>query len=286
MSATPGRLLMWLFYSEVPVLLTTAMIGSEFTVFAAQIGLPKDKLHPDSRAIRVAKFGRATYHYFRHLPPAIVDKQVSSRHIDAVQRIVRYAHEPEQRSLILAPGYRDIGLIAEALGNMNVPLFAHHPDSNITRLRQDLIRSPGILLTVVWEGFNIVDPRAKRTATERRGLIDNVFITRLPFPEPHPMLQALLQHLYGSNADSWHWIASVQDVTRRTHQGLCRGIRGPVDWCSYYFCDGRIPPPEVVLDEWPLRIVPGCRDIVRAIPPRFVHDIRNFKVLDYQDLHG
>jgi Rad3-related DNA helicase len=283
--STPGRSIKWLFYAGVPVILTTAFLGIEHDRFAAQIGLAKNLIHPRSAEIRALQFGHLIYTYFSNLRPPVVDGAVSPLHFDDVAAIIRCIYKMDERMLVLTPGYRDIEQIVQRLEGINVPFYIHRRGTNINLLRQTLIQKPGILLTVYWEGFNIVGDGA----SGRRGLVDDLVITRLPFPRPNPLLKAVIRHHFGDRADGWIHANAMSEVTRRVYQGSMRGLRGPQDKCRIVFCDDRIAPPKVVMDECPLMKAVIRRGggqsrsyapIANAIPTRFRYDFDNFDVRD------
>ena len=225
-TATPGRLINWLSRAKVPVLLTTAFLGMEQRVFAAQIGLSWTDRHPQSTEIRSHKFGSLKFVYFSNLASPVEDGMPTSEHHEDVSRVVRSEYDPTTRMLILTPGYKDINEIADRLPT-NMRLLIHRSGSNINDLRQQLIRKPGILLTVYWEGFNIVE---MGRADKRHGIVDKLVITRLPYSPPNPALQTLFRHVHpGRNTRTWAFRNDQTQVCRRVHQGFMRLLRGRFD---------------------------------------------------------
>jgi Rad3-related DNA helicase len=103
----------------------------------------------------------------------------------------------------------------------------------------------------------------------------------MPFSQPNRMLRDLFVHHYGQRADGWLMMNNHAEVLRKIYQGVCRGIRGPNDHCRVYFADARMPPPSVLIDEYPLLYVkPNYKKMLEAIPARFIDDIDNFSVED------
>jgi Rad3-related DNA helicase len=175
--------------------------------------------------------------------------------------------------LVLMPGYKDIEEMAGRLKSIGTTLYVHRRGSNINDLRKKFIDNVGIMLTVYWEGFNIVGT----SAPPRRGLIDKLVISRLPYGQPNPTKKDRFKYVYGDKAEGWIHMMNTTEVIRRTYQGIGRAIRGTYDSCNTIFCDGRFPYPKVMLDANPLlRNQPGKKSLIEAIPLRFRNNPKNF----------
>ena len=273
---TPGRSLKWLMAAPVPLFMTTAFLGVDNARFARQIGLSSE-VHRDSGEIRMPRYGDMHFSYLTNMPGAI-DKergQVDQDFIAAVADEIKDNYEPDSRMLVLSPAYADVDMLCEALGNYDVPLYRQLRGSNIAGLREKIIAKPGILLTVLWEGYNLATRQPR--ADGRRGVIDTIVLLRLPFAWPNALVEHGITSIYGPNARQWLRMRENEDVVRRVYQGLCRGIRGPHDRCKVLIMDGRFPPPRVLLRKNPLlQIKPNHGSLIQAIPERYVHNARNF----------
>lgn len=289
-SARPGALIEWLFRRkmEVPVLLTTAFLGETDRSFARKIGLPFDRLTRDL-PIRAINYGTAKFIYFTGLHDTMTEDSDTKKraynpaHMNDIDRLLRLSPwawngQDRKRILVLTPGYRDIGIIKNQLETVgsNAPIFPHLKGTNINDIREKLIQSPvgGILLTVYWEGFNIVgdDPN-------RRGLVDVLLMSRIPFQRPNRMLETLYKHL------GWSEFFAYRDLRieakRRIHQGFNRLIRGPNDNGVILICDNRFPPPTAITNIYEgIYSKKDYSDLLDAIPDRFRSEDDSFELYD------
>lgn len=290
-SARPGALIRWLFYRNVtiPILLTTAFLGESDRQFAWKIGLPFSRLNRENaiRAIDGA-YGDLNFVFFQNLAaPTLETKNEDGRyvnpdHLDDIGRLLTespwaWTQQNHKGVLVLSPGYDDIEKIEKKLRmfDPHMPLFVHQKGSNINKVRDGLLKSVkngkgGVLLTVYWEGFNVVQ---NDVHSGRRSVIDTLVITRIPFPRPNPVLQALRDLL--SDKYTWWWRRSIYpdmkiDVKRRVHQGMNRAIRGPVDKATLLICDTRFPyPPELINKYGSIMTDSRHMDLLETIPERF-----------------
>jgi Rad3-related DNA helicase len=125
-----------------------------------------------------------------------------------------------------------------------------------------------IMLTVAWEGYNIV-----ANDGTRRGLLNSVVISRLPFAAPRPMRLETLQTIYGEKkASAINWADMRNEVVRKVYQGICRLVRGPNDKGEVLIMDPRFPPSAVIRQMLPqVAARPGHKEMIKAIPARFAH---------------
>jgi Rad3-related DNA helicase len=297
-AARPGALVEFLFRPgvTVPVLLTTAFLGESDRSFATKVALSIQRV-TRLPAIRARRFGELRFVYFKGLADAIhVDphtgiKTPNPAHFDDIERILRsspWSWEPgnpeRKRVLVLTPGYEDIKEIHDRLKRhgSNAPIFAHLRGTNINEIRDRLVQSNegGILLTVYWEGFNIVGEGPKR-----RGLVDVMVMSRIPFQRPNRMLESLHKHLNWNE----HLVRRgvMIEAKRRIHQGINRVIRGLNDMGTVLVCDSRFPAPEVLVDLTDA-ITPQRRyaDLRDAIPDRFRSDERCFDLRDFNTMES
>jgi Rad3-related DNA helicase len=285
-TASAGRSVRWLFAKNqnMPIILTTGKVGTTSQQFAAQLGTSPSLF---SKEFKIARFGQMTFTYYRGMPEPIVNKAVSPVYLEAVATELRNLYLPGQRMLVLCSSYADVEFLYNTLREHELPVLRQRRGSDdLTLLRRQLVLAPGILITVNWEGYNIVsdEPRPDK----RRGLLDTVVISRLPFAYPDTMVEETLESLYGTErARGMSWLNKSAEVTRRLYQGICRGIRGPHDRCDVVFLDPRMPPPAELVRKEPLmapRVTFGegykqsYQGLVDAIPARFVHNGRNFKL--------
>ncbi len=287
-SARPGSVMEWLYRAPVPALLTTAFLGEEEKWFARKIKLPIHRLKTVN-AIRSHRFGVLKFTYFRGLHDAIYDEKPNPAHYDDIVQAIRHYWEPGERVVVLMPGYDDIEQVQRRLIGANPPIFAHLPTTplfphlqgtNINEIRDKLIRSDegGILLTVYWEGFNIVGNRP-----DRRGMIDVLVMSRIPFQPPNPMLHTLHTHFGWSDGIVYRDLKT--EAKRRIHQGFNRVIRGPMDKGRVLILDSRFPAPPALTnihDDIPrlARYV----SLLDAIPERFRDNEKFFEYVDFNTM--
>jgi Rad3-related DNA helicase len=170
--------------------------------------------------------------------------------------------------LVLCASYFDVQYFDEKLRDM--PLITHVRGMKMHEMisRMASMETGAIMLTVAWEGYNIV-----ANDGTRRGLLDSVVISRLPFSAPRPMQLETLQTIFGEQkASSINWSNMRNEVVRRVYQGICRLVRGPDDKGEILIMDPRFPPNGVIRQMLPqLAPRPGHKDIIKAIPSRFAH---------------
>jgi ATP-dependent DNA helicase DinG len=236
--AAPGRLLkrIWTPAAGAPplarsVILTSASLAtpgyapeSRWTAIQAATGVPvgeDPRVHRDLMvSVHPADYGELRARFAdpaAPIPSPGADGAIAPEAARYGAATIAMARAAGGRVLVLTPAYADV----EALAGLLPDALLHRRGLALRELLAAYRARPGACLVTpaAWEGVDLP------------GLVDQLVITRLPFPHR--------ADLTGTETAA----DSVRGMLHRLTQGIGRGIRRPEDRVTVWFADPRMPPP-------------------------------------------
>jgi ATP-dependent DNA helicase DinG len=151
------------------------------------------------------------------------------------------------RTLVLVPSYSDANELGRVLARQAIDVLIHKqgvPTHVVLGIYREM---PGCCLITpgAWVGADLP------------GLIQNLVITRVPYPPSDPGEQAV-------------FVQVLSETLTKLSQGIGRAIRTETDDVTLWFADPRIPIPDCVVEETGLLPSVAAKTVLlSAIPTRF-----------------
>lgn len=270
----PGRLLkrLWTTGDEPPlartVVLTSATLstpgfGETSRWNAIQIATGADPasglvLADLAATIQPIHFGtmRVRFADPRAPVPSIGDREhLSSAAADYAAAVVLEAMKESAvvggRTLVLVPSYADVEELSKRVPDVGMEphVVLHRPGTPLQKVLDIYRETPGccLITPAAWVGADLP------------GMIQNLVITRIPFPPASE----------GTPAN--HYVQSFSQMLTKLAQGIGRAIRCETDNVTLWFADPRMPIPDCLSDETGLLPAPQSKPaLLSAIPARFL----------------